>query len=176
MRRIIWTFLLLSLLLGVAAGALAEDNLLQNGGFEVSADGWPTGWTENAWRYDEGVSYLELHEGGQDGGQCALVENVASNDARFLQTVAVEPDTVYRLSGWVRAEGCDPDKGGANLSVMGAYYKFPAVYDTQGEWVYLESYVRTHAKQNTMDVGARLGIKSPFSSTTSICRVESLLR
>ncbi|MCL1964299.1 MAG: hypothetical protein FWF69_04480, partial [Firmicutes bacterium] len=105
MRRVMIAVLVLFLCLG-AAGALAEENLLVNGGFEDAPGGRPLAWQEDMWLRDAGVSYLELREGGRDGtGLCAMVQNVASNDARFVQAVPVEPETLYHLSGWIKAEG-----------------------------------------------------------------------
>ncbi len=163
MRRLfVW---LLAAALLAAWPALAEENLLQNGDFEQVHDGWPVSWEEDMWLYDVGVTYLELREGGADGGLCALVENVSSNDARFVQTVEVQPDTVYRLTGFVKAEGIDPETGaGASLSVIGSYGMFPSVYDTGGEWTELTSYFKTHANQRSLIVGARLGDYSADNS------------
>lgn len=156
MRRIL-LMLCICVFLLPASASFAEEDLLVNGSFEESTDGWPDGWDKDMWLYDQGVSYLELREEGRDGGWCALVENVSSNDARFVQTVSIEPNTVYRFSGWVKAQGCDTSKGGATLSVISSYVSFPDVHDTDGEWVYLESYFRTAETQNSLTVGARLG-------------------
>ncbi len=156
MRRVLVILCVMMLML-CAVSAAAEENLLVNGGFEDAVDGWPMGWEEDAWLHDVGITYLELRESGHDGGMCALVENVSSNDARFVQQVAVDPGTTYRLAGWVKAEGCDPAKAGASISVINSYSTLPSVYDTDGQWVLLECYFRTTANQTALDIGARLG-------------------
>ncbi len=148
--------------------ALAEENLLLNGGFEELRDGTPSSWSRDMWRSGTGVSYLTSGGEGLSGGLCAVVENVASNDARFAQAAQVKPDTVYRLSGWVKAQGLNPDEGGAGFSILGTYAGFPSVYDTQGEWVFLDCHVKTHKSQTSVTVAARLGFYSQDTSGSAM--------
>lgn len=154
--------LALSLLLAfcvcfAALSAQAQENLLVNGGFEEIENGQFVGWRTDMWLFDPGISYLEPREGGIEGGICAMIENVGTNDARFVQTVAVTPDTLYLLSGWAKTAGLSPDAGGAGFSVLDVYLSFPQVYDTDGSWRYLECYFLTHAEQTSVDIAARLG-------------------
>ena len=155
MRKTCLILLLALLLLG--STAVAETNLLTNGGFEEVENGRPVGWKEEMWLYDVGVTYMELREDGMDGGLSAMIENVGSNDARFIQTVQVEPDAVYHFSGWVKAENCNPEFAGASLSVIGTYASFPEVHDTAGEWVFLECWVQPADGQKELVIGPRLG-------------------
>ena len=138
-------------------GALAQENLLKNGDFEAVTDEWPDGWMADMWIFDAGTSYVELADGGVNGGRCVLVENVLSNDARVTQTVKVTPNTWYKLSGWIRAERCGTEGLGANLSVLGSYAEIPSVYDTEGEWTEWTLYFRTYAGQTSATIAARLG-------------------
>ena len=85
----------------ILSSAIAEENLLVNGGFDEIQDGWPAGWNRDMWQSDPGVSTFQISEEGLDGSLCALVENVSANDARFIQTVDVAPSTTYMLSGQV---------------------------------------------------------------------------
>ncbi len=155
-------------LLLAAPAALAESNLLKNGSFEEVQEGWPAYWSRDMWLYDEGVSYLESGGDGRNGGLCALVENASSNDARFAQTVSVEPDTTYRLSGWVKAGGLNPAEGGAGFSVLDTYASFPKVFDTQGEWAFLDCYITTRRDQRSLTVAARLGFYSRDTSGSAL--------
>ena len=50
------------------------------------------------WFTDEGVSLLSVEEDGYEG-RCVSVSNVGINDARFAQTVEVEPDTLPNRRG-----------------------------------------------------------------------------
>lgn len=148
-------------LLMLACGvANAGENLLENGSFENTQDDWPLSWREDAWLYGEGITDLRLVPEGRDGGLCVIVENFRSNDARFTQTVAVEPLSIYRLSGWIKAENISPEHGGAGINLLNQFEYFPEVYDTGGEWVYIEFYFQTHENQRAVDVAARVGFYS----------------
>ena len=136
--------------------AFVEQNLLQNGGFE-QGEAFAEHWAIEMWAEDEGVSDILLVQEGRGDTRCLRIENNAPNDARAVQHVNVEPARIYKLSGYIKAENIPEDTGGAMLSVMDSYAIYPSVYDTQGEWVHRECYVRTHAQQETMAVAARLG-------------------
>ena len=143
--------------------ACAEDgNLLFNGDFELlDGDGLPSGWYTGAWVYNEEVSRYRVTQGRS--GMAAVVENLADNDARFAQNVAVEPNTTYCLSGWIRTDGI-PDSGrGANLSIEGVFVFSESVFDSRGEWVQVKLYGRTGADQDTLTVFARVGGYSGLS-------------
>lgn len=152
-----WAFILFLIALLCAATSACGENLLENGRFEDAYEGWPVGWEADMWRFDDGTSYLERVPGGVDGGSCALIENVASNDARFVQNVPVEAGALYRLSGYVRAEGVGEGFTGATLSVLGAYETFPDLRGDAPEWTLLECYLLTDDGQTSLDVCARLG-------------------
>ena len=113
-----WMCAVLALLMILAAiPAFAEsENLLKNGDFSATDGDLPEDWRRDMWLTDTGVSLLCADIDGREGN-CVTVTNVDANDARFAQTVAVEPDTTYRLSGWIRAENCDGDGYGASLSI-----------------------------------------------------------
>ena len=104
-KRLIALILALTLL---CAGALAEEsgreNLLVNGDFSLLDGGLPSGWRVEAWFTEDGVSELSVDPDGYDGNS-ARIRNNSLNDARFAQTVAVEPDTLYRVSCVCRASG-----------------------------------------------------------------------
>ena len=60
--------------------------------------------------------YLSLSEDAYSGEFSACVENVEENDARFEQTIAVEPNAYYRISCMVKAEGCQIGRAGVGLT------------------------------------------------------------
>ena len=146
-------------------GVYAEENLLKNGGFEAVSGNQPEDWTRGMWVTNVGASYLESAQEAHSGDFCVLVENVQENDARFEQVVSVEPETYYRLSAYVKAEGI-PTTGvrGANISFADVYETSQSVYDTNGEWVYLELYARTGKGQREVTVMARVGGYSAINS------------
>ncbi|MBQ7455947.1 MAG: glycosyltransferase family 39 protein [Clostridia bacterium] len=140
----------LVVLLGGRKAPVRQGNLLTNGDFAVIADnGLPEGWYTDA--YIQTVGYTEY---SAVSGEARIV-NYALNDARFAQDVAVQPDTLYCLSGFVRA---DATGGlGANVSVSGIYAFSESVYDSPDEWVEVRLYGRTGPSQNEVMVYARLG-------------------
>lgn len=154
MKRMLW---LLALVLVFLPQAALADNLVQNPGFEEASGGMPVGWQRDMWEYDEGISVLTLDADAYQGGFSAKVENISENDARFVQTVAVEPGATYRISCYIRAEGVGPDEDGAGISVRDTFSSSELVYDTMGTWVPVELYGAAGEDQTSLTVMARLG-------------------
>lgn len=129
-------------------------NLLKNADFEsVSGEGLPDHWLPDAYLNIYGVSSYEVVDGRS--GKGVLVRNNEANDARYAQTVAVEPGTLYELSGYVRA---DVQTGrGASVSVMQVMATPGSLLNTQDEWRQVKVYGRTGAKQRELTVYARVG-------------------
>ncbi len=142
-----------------------DGNLLFNGGFElIGEDGLPEGWDIDA--YVMGTWDTEFSTDRQfvHGGEVSVqLVNYKANDARFVQTVAVEPECMYRLSGWVSADQVSTDSAyryGANLSVIAGNLTnthTEAMTETDGEWVYVETYGETGPDQWELEICARLG-------------------
>jgi Gpi18-like mannosyltransferase len=147
-----------------------EGNLLVNGDFSQGdpVTGLPAEWMRGMWRAEWGVSTLTWDNG------VIRVENAVSNDARFVQTVNVEPEKWYRLSGDIKAEGIDDSPGstGANLSVLGSYAELSSVYDTAGQWRHVDVYIFTYKGQRTAEIAARVGGYS--SDTTGVAWFDNL--
>ena len=131
-------------------------SLIANGDFSILEDGQPKGWSTGMWVTSAGASYLEAVT-LDDGTTAALVENAASNDARFEQTVAVRENTTYKLTARVMAEGCGVETKGANVSFSGIYGTSRDVHDTNGQWETLTLYGRTGKGQKEVTVMVRLG-------------------
>ncbi len=143
---------------GEDAGRRPE-NLLVNGSFEdLEADGLPAGWYLDAYVWDEGYTLFgsEAEGGSPDGGHCVTIENKGLNDARFAQVVEVEPESLYCFSGYIRGSEIQEGRG-ANLSIEGLYTFSESVYDSAGEWRYIEWYGETGEDQRTVTLFARLG-------------------
>ena len=133
-----------------------QGNLLQNGDFSAVTDGMPDGWTTGMWVTSAGASYLEAVTTA-DGETAVLVENVAANDARFEQTVAVRENATYKLTARVMAAGCDAQEMGANVSFLGVYGASDDVHETDGAWQTLTLYAQTGKGQREATVCVRLG-------------------
>lgn len=154
MKKIICLVVLLAALLPQAA--LAE-NLIKNPGFEAITGDMPADWQRDMWTHDAGVSQLSVDGGAYAGNSCAKVENLSENDARFAQTVAVEPSATYRITCRVKAEGVGDEEDGAGISIKDTFASSELLYDTQGEWVPVELYGVTGPDQTSLTVMARLG-------------------
>ena len=137
-----------------SAGA---ENLLKNGDFmHLDEDGLPAEWYTDAYIQEAGYSVFNTEEGDPDHPAAVSIQNVGENDARYAQTVEVEPDTLYRISGYIKAEDVEGGHG-ANFSVEGIYAFSEPVFDTDGEWTYIEYYGETGPEQRAVTVFARLG-------------------
>lgn len=147
---------LLALLLWLTCAALAEENLVVNGDFSQMDGELPFGWRREMWLTDAGISLLSMEADGYNG-QSASVTNVDANDARFAQTVPVQPNTLYRVSGMVWAEDCEEASYGATISIGGVFVYSESKYDTAGRWDYVEFYGKTGPKQYELEVFCRVG-------------------
>ena len=135
-----------------------SSNLLYNGDFEITgADALPDGWLTEAYRMNPGYSVFCTAEGmeGKDS-KSVSIRNVSLNDARFLQTVEVEPETMYCLSGYIRTSGISEGHG-ANLSIEGIYGFSKEIFDTGDSWEKVEYYGETGPDQYEITVFARVG-------------------
>ena len=156
-KRVTALLLMLMLLCTCAAYGEEETNLLANASFEqLDADGLPSVWYTDAYRTMEGYTVYTSAADAQDGERCVRIENIGLNDARFAQKVRVEPDTLYRLSGWIRADSIADSGHGANLSVADVYAFSRSVYESDG-WEYVEYYGWTGPEQTELTVFARVG-------------------
>lgn len=159
MKRICAFFCLALTLLVCLTAAAEETNLIANGGFEtLDASGDPVDWYPTAYRTQEGYSRIAVtSEKAHSGQYSAVVENASANDARYTCTVSVEPSSLYRLSAYVLVESMEDTGNGANLGIEGIYSYSDCLFDTDGEWQYLEWYGETGEDQREVTFGVRVG-------------------
>ncbi len=102
-------------------------NLVPNPGFETaSAEGLPQGWTRRDNGNRPGNTGAEWAVAAADqqphsGEKAVRVMTSADADTSLYSEVPVKPNTMYRLSGWIKTRGAN---GRVNLSVSPA-----------GEWL-----------------------------------------
>ena len=156
-RNIFITAAVLVMMLLVSYSLAENPNLLKNADFlRIGNDGLPDGWYTDAYISEPGYTSFGIEEGDPLHPVAVSIQNIGENDARFAQTVEVEPESLYCFSGYVRAE--DVKKGhGANLSIEGIYAFSDKCFDTEGEWEYIEYYGETGPDQHSLTVFARLG-------------------
>ena len=156
-RKPIYVIFSLLLICAVLQGtAFADGSLLSNADF--SAPEVPDGWDTVAY---DAEPYSVFTEDG-----ALIVTSAAENDVRVCQMVKVEPDTVYRLSAEVSAEGVHGGRG-VCLSVdnytLDGSYAVSAGRTGSFDWMRETLIVRTGAKQSYINFALRLGSYSETS-------------
>jgi hypothetical protein len=93
------------------------------------------------------------------------------NDARWIQTVTVQPNTSYSLSGWIKTENVTPEGGGspagANLGLFGTWDHTNGLYGTNN-WTYVSMQFNS-GSNTTVTVACRLGYWSSMAMGTMWC-------
>jgi dolichyl-phosphate-mannose-protein mannosyltransferase len=162
-RRIMWLLCFSVFILLPSHLFSSTTNLLKNPSFESVTDNKPDYWEEDGWIMDKSVSNFSIGtDGPHSGNSYAVIQSVSANDARYIQRVAVEPNTVYKMSGWIRTENVGSDNTGANITILQDFYVDHSE-DIKGT-NYVEFFIRTKADQKELVVAARLG---GFSQTNT---------
>lgn len=131
-------------------------NLLKNPSFEDGLEGWDFSSFDK-----KGV--VKVDEGqARDGTKSAMIENATADDSFLKQTVAVKPNTLYRLSGVIRTENVDTKRFGATLSLEGTFETTKSI-DRSKSWTRV-SFEFSTGPLDTIKVGCRLGHHSSKAS------------
>ncbi|MEG1676048.1 MAG: phospholipid carrier-dependent glycosyltransferase [Clostridia bacterium] len=152
-------FILCCLLPMLVFAEAENNNLLDNGGFEMlDSAGDAVDWYPLAYRNQEGYSRMTVSsERAHSGQYSALIENASLNDARLICTVHVEPETLYRLSGYVWVESMGEDGNGANLAIEDVYAFSDRLYTGDGDWQFIEWFGETGEQQTELPLAVRIG-------------------
>ena len=157
MKKVLFLLPLVFLFAAANIG-VAGENLLKNGSFEDISDSLPSVWSTDIYGKDfTGVRFFVENKGAYDGNNYVTIENIRPNDAKLIQTVKVKPNTVYKLSCRIKAEGIGENALGANITVFYILETSKDFKDTGRKWEYVELYGRTGKKQDNLIVTARLG-------------------
>jgi len=131
-------------------------NLLVNGDFQNGTDGW----TFEPYK-KKGTMTLDADEKHLDKPS-VRIDNPEDEDSHLKQKVAVEPETRYRLEGYVKTKNVESvkrdGKGGATLDLDGTWQRSKAVNKTKS-WTKVSVDIVTGAEKE-VEVGARLGFWS----------------
>jgi hypothetical protein len=135
-------------------------NLLSNGSFEEGAYSpteSPPYWAWDAWQPSAIFTWDNTQ--ARTGDKSVKIDAPTSNDARWIQTVDIEPNTWYFLSGWIKTDNVGHSSeavdAGANLSLYGTWERSAGVFGTQG-WT-RNSILFSSGDDIQVTVGARLG-------------------
>lgn len=159
---------LLGIIPGLSVSATAQSlPELTNGGFEQFDSARRTiGWMGDSWGSGSkfGITRTKSHR----GQYAAFIESKSPNDARFIQTIPVSPETIYRFSGWIATFGVPAGRFGANLCVMetGGYAHSRGI-NGQSNWQPVDLIFRTGPYQNQVTLGIRLGFYGETLSGTA---------
>ena len=133
----------------------AADAAVQNGLVSRGVGNRPLGWRSEGWSAEAGTIYSWEHAGPGPGA--LVIRNPKPNDARWIQSVPVEPESWYRISGFVRARGVGDEGIGASLSTLEGFQHSRDLHGEDSGWQWLALFVRTGPGQHRLDVACRLG-------------------
>lgn len=168
-RKPILFFFYVVLICAVLTGAALADGTLLNG-IDFSSSELPDGWDIAAYEAEHYSVYT--HNGA------LVISSAAENDVRFCQMVKVEPDTVYRLSAEIAADGVH---GGRGVCLSVDNYTLDGTYAVSNgrtgsfDWTRETLIIRTGAKQTYINFALRLGSYSEVSAGTACFREPELV-
>jgi hypothetical protein len=121
-------------------------NMLTNPSFEDGQTGWET----------SGKGTVTLDATEKRGGKAALrIENAVGGDTFAKQTIAVKPQTRYRLSGYIKTKNAVAKNAAATLSLAGGYEKTESIQGNKS-WGKV-SFEFDSGGASEIKVGPRLG-------------------
>jgi len=153
---------------GVFNFMLYLPSVLDNGGFEggdYAPTGSPTSWSRDAWE-PSNTSMLWDNTVFRSGSKSVKITQSYENDARWVQTAAVQPNRSYRISGWIKTEQV-ASGAGANLGVYGTWDHTSGLFGTN-DWTFVTTTVDSGANTQ-MIIACRLGYWSGISTGTMWC-------
>lgn len=155
------------------APAFAARELVRNPLLTRGKDGKPLHWKAEGYLMEPGVTTFDWKVDESGIGVMAIDSKVA-NDARYVQTVQVSPDTWYRVSAWGRSQNIGATKMGLYLSVMGTFHNSRDLRGTLG-WQPLGLWVKTGSLETKLQVACRLGGYSSLNTGKGWCTGISVI-
>jgi hypothetical protein len=135
-------------------------NILSNASFEegiYSPTELPDYWSWDPWLLSAIPTWDDTQ--ARSGDKSVKIDAPVPNDARWIQTVDVEPNKLYYLSGWIKTDNVrhadGPEVAGANLSLYGGWIRSEGVFGTQ-DWT-RNGFLFNSESDNHVTIGARLG-------------------
>ena len=135
-------------------------NIILNGGFEegiYSPTEFPIEWTWGPWLPSAIHTWDDIH--AQTGDKSVKIYAPIPNDVSWRQTVEVEPNKAYFLSGWIKTDNVQhvdgAEQAGANLSLYGGWTRSAGVFGTE-DWT-RNGFLFNSASDNQVTIAARLG-------------------
>ncbi len=157
----------------VIASRAGGRNLLSNGGFSHGSGNSPDDWRTSGWKEAPTVtSYDWLHSAGSEPE--LIVNNLQPNDARWLQTLTLEPGWYY-IGAEARTEQVPFDAAGASVSLDEDSINSS---DLRGsaDWQRLGFYLKVGPYGADVDVALRLGGFSSLNTGCAFFRKASVVK
>ncbi|MBN1696608.1 MAG: glycosyltransferase family 39 protein [Spirochaetales bacterium] len=160
--KAVFFLIAISVLFAGCGGVVVDEsvNLVENGNFEEGGVTLPLRWMKDVYDINHRTVNIFIDdEGAYSGSHCVVVENITAADARIIQDIGVRPNTVYRFSCRIKAQGVPPGHHGGHLSVMGngVYASSGPFRDTGGKWEEAVFFGRTGPYQNQIVLACRVG-------------------
>lgn len=147
-------------------------NLVQNPGFEdgsYNPNQTPPYWTKDVWLSTSTLIWDNTQ--AHSGSKSVRLDSLSANDVRWIQTVSVNQNTNYKLSGWIKtvnvAHSEGPVVAGANLGLFGTWDHTSGLFGTN-DWT-LVSMEFNSGTNATVTVACRLGYWSGTATGTVWC-------
>jgi len=116
-------------------------NLLPNPSFEKMEGDVPLGWRQRAWQGEENGRW-SVDSPGRTGSHCLSIRSEKGSDAAWTAVVAVQPNSYYRLSGWIKTRNIRGAVG-ALLNIQNMQHvRTPGVAGTR-DWSRVSTVFRT---------------------------------
>ena len=136
--------IILIIVLLACPSASAQVNVLMNPSFEEIADGNSVGWQTVVWNKEPNATEFSVESGNACAGErCISIVNNVPNDARYMQTVKVEGNTIYKISCCVRTEEVGEHGTGACISFYGRFTSSHDIKGTTVGWETIELFIKT---------------------------------
>jgi uncharacterized protein (TIGR03067 family) len=153
---------------------LQTKNLLKNGNFE---SGDTDGWSFESWRNIQStVAVVDEH--ARSGRKSLRIRATLNDSIAMKQSVTVNPNRWYLLSGWIRSENLkfhERDRQGAHLYVWGHHRHQSAAIPVNADWTYF-AVIFDSGERKRVDVAARLGAFAGTMTGTAwfddLCLIE----
>lgn len=160
------SFIIMSLLLIVFLASCSKTGTLKNSGFEEGGEDNIKNWVLYDFRESDSSDKLrttfDIVPSGRSG-KCLKIESTDINDARVYQSLAVKPNTLYKITTFVKTENV-ANGAGANISAVDCWGASEGIFGTKSEWTELTVYVKTVRNQKKLNLSLGLGGYSAESS------------
>jgi dolichyl-phosphate-mannose-protein mannosyltransferase len=135
----------------------ASENLFLNSGFEEDTN-THIFWENYDWNKSINATRFTLDsENVFSGNKSLLIDSSKENDARVMQIINTEPDSLYKISCMVKTKDIPNGKTGANISVINLFVKSNELHGTNDEWTELVLYGSTGNNQNSVQITFGIG-------------------